>query len=188
MWHNWIVSVLRGALEAYVQSVRARQGKEFAPVYPIMLQLLQRATSGSQEVRAWGGPWWALYTLHNNSSLWLQQLHSSTVRTVLFLLNLLSRSLYLAVTMWKIQQWLDNKWGKYVQDFYLYSTSLEAEAWNTQYDMSRNTSIFRWAISTGWEEAPRPAAPMVSTLTFFWTEPAHTLPAHRTHTQLTYCT
>lgn len=45
---------LRGALEAYVQSVRARQGKEFAPIYPIMLQLLQRATSGSQEVRAWG--------------------------------------------------------------------------------------------------------------------------------------
>jgi len=37
----------RGALEAYVQSVRARQGKEFAPVYPIMLQLLQKATSAS---------------------------------------------------------------------------------------------------------------------------------------------
>lgn len=36
---------LRGALEAYVQSVRLRQGKEFAPIYPIMLQLLQRATS-----------------------------------------------------------------------------------------------------------------------------------------------
>ncbi|XP_060885394.1 conserved oligomeric Golgi complex subunit 5 isoform X2 [Labrus mixtus] len=45
------LSLLRGALEAYVQSVRARQGKEFAPIYPIMLQLLQRATSGSQEVR-----------------------------------------------------------------------------------------------------------------------------------------
>uniref|UniRef100_A0AAY4D2P2 Conserved oligomeric Golgi complex subunit 5 n=1 Tax=Denticeps clupeoides TaxID=299321 RepID=A0AAY4D2P2_9TELE len=40
------LTLLRGALEAYVQSVRARQGKEFAPVYPIMLQLLQRATSG----------------------------------------------------------------------------------------------------------------------------------------------
>lgn len=39
------VCPLRGALEAYVQSVRVRQGKEFAPIYPIMLQLLQRATS-----------------------------------------------------------------------------------------------------------------------------------------------
>lgn len=43
----------RGALEAYVQSVRARQGKEFAPIYPIMLQLLQRASGGgTQEVRS----------------------------------------------------------------------------------------------------------------------------------------
>uniref|UniRef100_A0A8C4ENG1 Conserved oligomeric Golgi complex subunit 5 n=1 Tax=Dicentrarchus labrax TaxID=13489 RepID=A0A8C4ENG1_DICLA len=42
------LTLLRGALEAYVQSVRARQGKEFSPIYPIMLQLLQRATSGSQ--------------------------------------------------------------------------------------------------------------------------------------------
>ncbi|XP_063073972.1 conserved oligomeric Golgi complex subunit 5 [Engraulis encrasicolus] len=40
------LTLIRGALEAYVQSVKARQGKEFAPVYPIMLQLLQRATSG----------------------------------------------------------------------------------------------------------------------------------------------
>ncbi|XP_077450408.1 conserved oligomeric Golgi complex subunit 5 [Stigmatopora argus] len=39
------LALLRGALEAYVQSVRARQGKEFAPIYPIMLQLLQKATS-----------------------------------------------------------------------------------------------------------------------------------------------
>ncbi|GLD66057.1 conserved oligomeric Golgi complex subunit 5 [Lates japonicus] len=46
------LTLIRGALEAYVQSVRARQGKEFDPIYPIMLQLLQRATSGSQEVRA----------------------------------------------------------------------------------------------------------------------------------------
>ncbi|CAK6977028.1 LOW QUALITY PROTEIN: conserved oligomeric Golgi complex subunit 5 [Scomber scombrus] len=46
------LSLIRGALEAYVQSVRTRQGKEFAPIYPIMLQLLQRATSGAQEVRA----------------------------------------------------------------------------------------------------------------------------------------
>ncbi|XP_071395900.1 conserved oligomeric Golgi complex subunit 5 isoform X1 [Centroberyx affinis] len=46
------LTLIRGALEAYVQSVRARQGKEFAPIYPIMLQLLQRATSGSQETRA----------------------------------------------------------------------------------------------------------------------------------------
>uniref|UniRef100_A0A673KWX8 Conserved oligomeric Golgi complex subunit 5 n=1 Tax=Sinocyclocheilus rhinocerous TaxID=307959 RepID=A0A673KWX8_9TELE len=41
------LTLIRGALEAYVQSVRARQGKEFAPVYPIMLQLLQKATSVS---------------------------------------------------------------------------------------------------------------------------------------------
>ncbi|KAG7235839.1 hypothetical protein INR49_002164 [Caranx melampygus] len=46
------LTLIRGALEAYVQSVRARQGKEFAPIYPIMLQLLQRATSGLQEGRA----------------------------------------------------------------------------------------------------------------------------------------
>lgn len=42
---------LRGALEAYVQSVRAREGKEFAPVYPIMVQLLQKAMSALQ----WAG-------------------------------------------------------------------------------------------------------------------------------------
>uniref|UniRef100_A0A8C7BT12 Conserved oligomeric Golgi complex subunit 5 n=1 Tax=Neovison vison TaxID=452646 RepID=A0A8C7BT12_NEOVI len=37
--------LIRGALEAYVQSVRSREGKEFAPVYPIMVQLLQNAMS-----------------------------------------------------------------------------------------------------------------------------------------------
>ncbi|XP_077328556.1 conserved oligomeric Golgi complex subunit 5 [Lithobates pipiens] len=37
--------LIRGALEAYVQSVKAREGKEFAPVYPIMIQLLQKAMS-----------------------------------------------------------------------------------------------------------------------------------------------
>uniref|UniRef100_A0AAY5F3J5 Conserved oligomeric Golgi complex subunit 5 n=1 Tax=Electrophorus electricus TaxID=8005 RepID=A0AAY5F3J5_ELEEL len=41
------LTLIRGALEAYVHSVRARQGRNFAPVYPIMLQLLQRATSGT---------------------------------------------------------------------------------------------------------------------------------------------
>ncbi|KAK0135037.1 Conserved oligomeric Golgi complex subunit 5 [Merluccius polli] len=41
-----LLSSSRAALEAYVQSVRSRQGKEFAPIYPIMLQLLQRAASG----------------------------------------------------------------------------------------------------------------------------------------------
>ncbi|XP_069927250.1 conserved oligomeric Golgi complex subunit 5 isoform X1 [Oryctolagus cuniculus] len=40
--------LIRGALEAYVQSVRSREGKEFAPVYPIMLQLLQKAMSAHQ--------------------------------------------------------------------------------------------------------------------------------------------
>ncbi|XP_023694125.1 conserved oligomeric Golgi complex subunit 5 [Paramormyrops kingsleyae] len=39
------VTLIRAALEAYVQEVRARQGKEFAPVYPIMLQLLQKAAT-----------------------------------------------------------------------------------------------------------------------------------------------
>ncbi|XP_069317808.1 conserved oligomeric Golgi complex subunit 5 isoform X4 [Eulemur rufifrons] len=38
----------RGALEAYVQTVRSREGKEFAPVYPIMVQLLQKAMSALQ--------------------------------------------------------------------------------------------------------------------------------------------
>uniref|UniRef100_A0A672YET4 Conserved oligomeric Golgi complex subunit 5 n=1 Tax=Sphaeramia orbicularis TaxID=375764 RepID=A0A672YET4_9TELE len=42
------LTLIRATLEAYVQSVRARQGKEFAPVYPIMLQLFQKATVGSQ--------------------------------------------------------------------------------------------------------------------------------------------
>uniref|UniRef100_H2MCI1 Conserved oligomeric Golgi complex subunit 5 n=1 Tax=Oryzias latipes TaxID=8090 RepID=H2MCI1_ORYLA len=42
------LSLIRGALEAYVQSVRTRQGKNFAPVYPIMLQVLQKATSGPE--------------------------------------------------------------------------------------------------------------------------------------------
>ncbi|XP_076861700.1 conserved oligomeric Golgi complex subunit 5 [Brachyhypopomus gauderio] len=41
------LTLIRGALEAYVHSVRARQGKNFAPVYPVMLQLLKRATGGT---------------------------------------------------------------------------------------------------------------------------------------------
>ncbi|XP_070557668.1 conserved oligomeric Golgi complex subunit 5-like [Ptychodera flava] len=36
------LTLIRGTLEAYVQSVRSRQGKEFATIYPIMLQLLQQ--------------------------------------------------------------------------------------------------------------------------------------------------
>ncbi|XP_077120900.1 conserved oligomeric Golgi complex subunit 5 isoform X2 [Ranitomeya variabilis] len=40
--------LIRGALEAYVQSVNAREGKEFAPVYPVMVQLLQKAMSSLQ--------------------------------------------------------------------------------------------------------------------------------------------
>ncbi|XP_075414657.1 conserved oligomeric Golgi complex subunit 5 [Tenrec ecaudatus] len=40
--------LIRGALEAYVQSVRSREGKEFAPVYPIMVNLLQKAMSALQ--------------------------------------------------------------------------------------------------------------------------------------------
>uniref|UniRef100_A0A8B9D9L5 Conserved oligomeric Golgi complex subunit 5 n=1 Tax=Anser cygnoides TaxID=8845 RepID=A0A8B9D9L5_ANSCY len=42
------LALIRGALEAYVQSVRTREGKEFAPVYPIMVQLLQKAMSTLQ--------------------------------------------------------------------------------------------------------------------------------------------
>ncbi|KAL0962660.1 hypothetical protein UPYG_G00343520 [Umbra pygmaea] len=45
------LTLIRGTLEAYVQSVRARQGKEFAPVYPVMVQLLQRGSSGGQDSR-----------------------------------------------------------------------------------------------------------------------------------------
>uniref|UniRef100_A0A3P8UXB7 Conserved oligomeric Golgi complex subunit 5 n=1 Tax=Cynoglossus semilaevis TaxID=244447 RepID=A0A3P8UXB7_CYNSE len=44
------LALIRGSLEAYVQSVRTRQEKEFAPIYPIMLQLLQKATTGSEDV------------------------------------------------------------------------------------------------------------------------------------------
>ncbi|XP_026557118.1 conserved oligomeric Golgi complex subunit 5 [Pseudonaja textilis] len=40
--------LIRGALEAYVQSVRSREGKEFAPVYPVMVQLLQKGLSSVQ--------------------------------------------------------------------------------------------------------------------------------------------
>lgn len=35
--------LIRGAMEAYVQTVRQRQGKEFTPVYPVMKELLQKA-------------------------------------------------------------------------------------------------------------------------------------------------
>ncbi|XP_040268774.1 conserved oligomeric Golgi complex subunit 5 isoform X2 [Bufo bufo] len=42
------LALIRGALEAYVQSVKAREGKEFAPVYPVMIQLLQKAMSSVQ--------------------------------------------------------------------------------------------------------------------------------------------
>ncbi|XP_066489534.1 conserved oligomeric Golgi complex subunit 5 [Tiliqua scincoides] len=40
--------LIRGAVEAYVQAVRSREGKEFAAVYPIMVQLLQKAMSTLQ--------------------------------------------------------------------------------------------------------------------------------------------
>ncbi|KAL0594520.1 Conserved oligomeric Golgi complex subunit 5 [Plecturocebus cupreus] len=43
-----LLLLIRGALEAYVQSLRSREGKEFAPVYPIMVQLLQKAMSALQ--------------------------------------------------------------------------------------------------------------------------------------------
>ena len=37
------LSVIQGALDSYVQSVKKRQGKEFAAVYSVMIQLLQKA-------------------------------------------------------------------------------------------------------------------------------------------------
>lgn len=37
------LSVIQGALESYVQSVKQRQGKEFAKEYAVMVQLLQKA-------------------------------------------------------------------------------------------------------------------------------------------------
>ncbi|KAL5014542.1 hypothetical protein ScPMuIL_008812 [Solemya velum] len=36
------LTLIKGSLEGYVQQVKSRQGREFAPIYPIMLQLLQR--------------------------------------------------------------------------------------------------------------------------------------------------
>lgn len=41
-------------MEAYVQSVRSRGGKEFAAIYPIMLRILQ-AASGSPSLWFYGG-------------------------------------------------------------------------------------------------------------------------------------
>jgi len=35
--------LIQGSLEAYAHSIKQRQVKEYAPVYPIMLQLLQKA-------------------------------------------------------------------------------------------------------------------------------------------------
>lgn len=35
-------SIFRGALEAYVKTVSAKGGTEYAPVYPVMLELLQK--------------------------------------------------------------------------------------------------------------------------------------------------
>ena len=50
--YPFLLSIFRGTLEAYVQSVRAREGKEFAPIYPIMLDILQKGTqiSGGAEL------------------------------------------------------------------------------------------------------------------------------------------
>ncbi|XP_078469135.1 conserved oligomeric Golgi complex subunit 5 [Lampetra fluviatilis] len=41
------LTFIRGALEAYVQGVRAKDGREFAPVYPAMLQLLQNGLAAA---------------------------------------------------------------------------------------------------------------------------------------------
>ncbi|KAJ8301246.1 hypothetical protein KUTeg_020233 [Tegillarca granosa] len=40
---DWSISrYSQGSLEGYVQNVKSRQGREFAPIYPVMLQLLQK--------------------------------------------------------------------------------------------------------------------------------------------------
>ncbi|XP_064633908.1 conserved oligomeric Golgi complex subunit 5-like [Lineus longissimus] len=36
------LTLIKGTLESYVQLIRVREGKEFAPIYPIMVDLLQR--------------------------------------------------------------------------------------------------------------------------------------------------
>ncbi|KAH3880912.1 hypothetical protein DPMN_004834, partial [Dreissena polymorpha] len=41
------LTLIKGSLEAYVQQVKSRQGKEFASIYPVMLKILQ---SGLQTV------------------------------------------------------------------------------------------------------------------------------------------
>ena len=42
---NVLFFIYSGTLEAYVQSVRARGEKEFATIYPILLDVLQSGTS-----------------------------------------------------------------------------------------------------------------------------------------------
>lgn len=36
------LTLIKGSLEGYVQNVKSRQGRQFAPIYPVMLQLLQK--------------------------------------------------------------------------------------------------------------------------------------------------
>lgn len=74
--------------------------------------------------------------------------------------------------------------GKYLHIFYLYlirSRSMEHTLTHTQYDV--HAAVFRWAISTGWVEAPQSAAPMASTQSSFWTNSAHTPPVREKHTK-----
>lgn len=78
----------------------------------------------------------------------------------------------------KAREWI----GKYEQGFYLYFIRSRGTGTQSHTDSMRIYRVlFRWAISTGWEGAPPPGAPMVSTLTSSWREPAHTPPADRTH-------
>ena len=44
------VSFLRNSLESYVKYIRQSQGKSFASVYPILLDLLQRASKGNVRI------------------------------------------------------------------------------------------------------------------------------------------
>jgi len=42
------LNMLRGAIEAYVNQVRSKQSTEFAPVYPVLVKLLQQGMERCQ--------------------------------------------------------------------------------------------------------------------------------------------
>lgn len=75
----------------------------------------------------------------------------------------------------------ENKWGNiygllFVKDLFRSRAKKQTHTLYTSF-----TGIFRWAISTGWEEHPLPVAPTVSTLTSSSPDSVHTPPAHTSH-------